>query len=68
MIEEEESFDEIIKVLQNKGLISHLSLKGLINFLNEFNLKPNKSQNIFPNSILDHSTAMYYKKCEQIYS
>jgi len=67
MIEEEESFDEIIKVLQNKGLISHLSLKGLINFLNEFNLKPNKSQNIFPNSILDHSTAMYYKKCEQIY-
>lgn len=67
MIEDDENFDEIIKCIKNQGLMPQLSLKSLINFLDEANLKPNKSQNIFPNSTFEHSTSMYYKKCEQIY-
>jgi len=67
MIDEDENFDDILKKLQSQGSIALLTIKGLINFLDEFNLKPNKSHNIFPNNTIEHSTVMYYKKCEQIY-
>lgn len=67
MIADEEDFEEIIKSLHKQDLIKKFSLKQFIKFIDEFQMRPNRSRNIFPNKTMENATAMYYKKCEQIW-
>ena len=67
MIDNNESFDRILNKIKSLGFIKELSIKNLFSFLSQFNLKPNKSQNIFPSFTIENSTIFYYSKCEKIY-